>query len=152
MDNRRSDLPLEEGGPSPDHWRLKPPKVKTWPPSQLFRSKNLRSWWSLTSSQQNHFYQVQAGTFWDDLLQYGDQHWRIQLPQGSVHIFPFDSFCSCRLEQSQKERSVSDPDGFQEGVLLLSAHHLRPFLHARHCLMGDLLPRLASIKVLIFRQ
>ena len=55
MDNRRSDLPLEEGGPCTDHRRLEPPKVKTWPPSQLLGSKNLRSWWSLTSSRRNHF-------------------------------------------------------------------------------------------------
>ena len=87
-------------------------------------------------------------------MQYGDQHWRIQLPQGLVLLFFhfLDLTAFALVQQSQKGRSVSDPDGFQEGVLLLSAHHLRPFLHARHCLMGDLLPRLASIKVLIFRQ
>ena len=87
-------------------------------------------------------------------MQYGDQHWRIQLSQGLFLLFFhfFDLPAFALVQQSQKERSVSDPDGFQEGVLLLSAHHLRPFLHARHCLMGDLLPRLASIKVLIFRQ
>ena len=91
---------------SPTTWTSQGENLTTY--AAFMVKKNLRSWWSLTSSQQNHFLadtKPLSGSSWNFLRRLIAIRWptlaNTVASRFGSSVFPFlwfDSFCSCRTK------------------------------------------------------